>query len=202
MLAPGPPLQPSGDEGRQLLREELLHGEYHRQHVLQRILDWIWRRLEGGAGAASGTDWVATLVTMAVAAVLLVGLVILLSRVRRDRRRRQQHAQAVLTDDRPSAVELRRRAESALADGRHSDAVVEAFRALAVRQVERGRLVDQPGTTAHEVAASLATAYPNHGERVGRGADLFDATLYGDRPASAAEATTLLELDDALAGAR
>lgn len=201
MLAPGPPLQPSGDEGRRLLRDELVHGEYHRQDVLRRILDWLGRRLDAGVGAASGTSWVGALVTMLVAVLLVLGLVLLLSRLRRDRRRREREA-PVLTSDRPSAVELRRLAESALADGRHAEAVVEAFRALAVRQVERGRLTDQPGTTAHEVAASLATAYPDHGDRVGRGADLFDATYYGDRPASREEATALLELDDVLAGAR
>ena len=201
MLPPGPPLQPSGDEGRRLLRDELLHSEYHRQDVLQRILGWIWRRLQGGVGAASGTSWVTTLVTMLVGALLLVGLALLLSRIRRDRRRREEVA-AVLTDDRPSAGELRRRAESALAEGRHADAVVDAFRALAERQVERGRLSDQPGTTAHEVAATLATAYPDHREGVGRGADLFDATYYGDRAASREDAAGLLELDDVLAGAR
>jgi hypothetical protein len=201
MLAPGPPLQPSGDEGRRLLRQELLHSEYHRQHVLQRIFDWISRQLNGGVGVASGSGWLRTLITMLVGALLVVGLVLLLSRIRRDRRRRQ-HTDAVLTDDRVAASELRRRAESALADGRHAEAVVEAFRALAVRQVERGRLADQPGTTAHEVAASLATSYPDHGERVGRGADLFDATMYGDRAATREDAANLLELDDVLAGAR
>jgi len=201
MLTPGPPLQPSGDEGRRLLRDELLHTEYHRQNVLQRILEWIWRRLEGGVGAATGTSWVATAVTMLVAALLLMGLVALLSRIRRDRRRREVAA-AVLTDGRPSASELRRRAESALAEGRHADAVVEAFRALAVRQVEQGRLADQPGTTAHEVAATLATAYPEQSDLVGRSADLFDETFYGDRPASQGDAAALLALDDALAGAR
>jgi hypothetical protein len=201
MLVPGPPLQPSGEEGRRLLRQELLHSEYHRQHVLQRIFDWISRRLDGGVGVASGTGWLRALITMLVGAVLVLALVVLFSRIRRDRRRREQ-AQAVLTDDRPGASELRRRAESALADGRHAEAVVEAFRAIAVRQVERGRLADQPGTTAHEVAATLATSYPDHGERVGRGADLFDATMYGDRPASREDAAQLLELDDVLAGAR
>ena len=201
MRAHGPPLQPSGDEGRHLLRDELVHSEYHRQHVLQRILGWLLRRLDGGVGAASGIGWVTTLVGMLIAAVLVVGLLVLLSRIRRDRRQRER-AEAVLTDDRPSAGELRRRAEAALADGRHADAVVEAFRALAVRQVERGRLADQPGTTAHEVAASLAVSYPDHGTWVGLGADLFDRTLYGDRPASHEDAATLLDLDDALAGSR
>jgi Domain of unknown function (DUF4129) len=200
MLAPAPPLQPSGHEGRRLLREELARDEYHR-HLLQRILGWLWRRLEGGVGAASGTSVVTAFVTMLIGAVLIVGLVVLLSRVRRDRRQRAG-VHAVLVDDRPSASELRRRAEAAVVEGRYADAVTDGFRALAVRQVERGRLHDQPGATAHEVAASLATSYPSHGDRVGRTADLFDATLYGDRPASPEDATGVLELDDVLAGVR
>ena len=105
MLSPVPPLQPSGNEGRHLLRQELLHGEYHRQHLLQRLLGWLWRRLQGGVGAASGTSVVTTLVTMLVAAVLVVGLVLLLSRVRRDRRRRARSA-AVLPDDRSGSEPL------------------------------------------------------------------------------------------------
>jgi hypothetical protein len=201
MPAPDPPLQPSGAEGRRLLRDELVHGEYHRQHVLQRLLAWLWRRLQDGVGAASGTDGVTTFVTMLVGAALLVGLVLLLTRLRRDRRSRSR-ADAVLTDERPSADVLRRRAESALAQGRAAEALVDAFRALAVRQVERGRLDDQPGATAHEVAASLATSYPTHGEQVGRSADLFDATLYGDHPVTPQEAHGVLDLDDTLAGAR
>jgi hypothetical protein len=138
---------------------------------------------------------------MVVVLLLLIALGFVLSRIRRDRRTREQAA-AVLTGDRPTAGELRRRAEAALAEGRHADAVVDAFRALAVRQVERGRLADQPGTTAHEVATTLSTAYPDQGERVGRGADLFDATYYGDHPASHEDAAALLALDDHLARAR
>jgi hypothetical protein len=201
MLSPGPPLQPSGDEGRRLLRQELIHGEYHRQHLLQRLLGWLWRRLQGGVGAASGTSVVTTLVTMLVAAVLVVGLVLLLSRVRRDRRQRARSA-AVLPTDRPSAEALRRRAEAALDAGRYAEAVTDGFRALAVRQVEQGRLRDQPGATAHEVASSLATTYPVHGDQVGLTADLFDATLYGDRAAGPEDAARVLALDDALAGVR
>ncbi|HET7072208.1 MAG TPA: DUF4129 domain-containing protein [Nocardioides sp.] len=201
MLVPGPPLQPSGAEGRSLLREELLHGEYHRQHLLQRLLGWLFRRLEGGVGAASGTNGVTAFVTMLIGAALVVGLALVLARVRRDRRQRERTAD-VFADNGPTAAELRRRAEAALAEGRHADAVLDAFRAIAVRQVERGRLSDQPGATAHEVAASLATTYPDHGDRVGRSADLFDATLYGDRPAGAHDATAVLDLDDTLTGAR
>jgi len=68
--------------------------------------------------------------------------------------------------------------------------------------VERGRLEDSPGATAHEVALSLATRFPQHGERVGDNARLFDLVLYGDRPASPDQATNVLRLDDELAAAR
>lgn len=200
MLVPGPPLTPSGAEGRRLLRHELASGEYHH-HILQRILAWLGRRLEGGAGAASGTNGVAAFVTMLIAALLVVGLVLLLTRVRRDRRQQARSA-SVLPEHRVSAGELRRLAEAALVDGRYADAVTDGFRALAVRQVERGLLADQPGATAHEVAISLASSYPDHRDRVGRSADLFDATLYGDRPAGRDDAVGVLELDDTLAGSR
>jgi hypothetical protein len=196
-----PPLDPSGEEGRRLLRQELLHSEYHQQHLWERFLAWLWRRFEGGVGAASGTSWVTTVVTMLVVALLAIGLAWLVSRVRRDRRARAQ-AGAVLSEHREGADQLRRRAETALREGRHDDALVDAFRAVAARQVERGRLDDQPGATAHEVATSLATTYPGQGERVGRAADLFDATLYGHHTVSRTAAAEVLALDDALAGGR
>ena len=84
-----------------------------------------------------------------------------------------------------TAAELRARADAALAEGRHGDAVVDGFRALAVRQVERGRLDDAPGATAHEVAAALGAAYPAAARpRSTRSAALFERVLYGDRPAT------------------
>ena len=49
---------------------------------------------------------------------------------------------------------------------------------------------------------SLATEYPQHGERVGDNARLFDLVLYGDRPATPEQATGVLTLDDELAGVR
>ena len=66
--------------------------------------------------------------------------------------RGRRTAAAVLTEEVVTADELRARAEAALEAGRFEEAVVEGFRAVAVRQVERGRLSDTPGATAHEVA--------------------------------------------------
>ena len=196
-----PPLDPSGDEGRRLLRDELAHSEYHQQHLWQRLIDWLNRLFDRSVGAASHSSWVTVLVTMLLVALLAVGLALVLSRLSRDRRTRTR-TEALLPQERPSATELRRRAEASLAEGRHGEAVVDGFRALAARQIERGRLDDAPGATAHEVAARLAASYPDQGQRVGQSADLFDATMYGDRLATREDATGVLGLDDALAGAR
>lgn len=201
MLVPPPPLQPSGEEGRRLLRQELLHPEYHRQHLFERFLDWLWRQVTGGVGAAADASWVTTVVTMLVVALLAVGLAWLVSGIRRDRRGRARTG-PVLSGHREAAAEIRRRAEAALQEGRNDDALVDAFRAVTARQVERGRLDDQPGATAHEVAARLATTYPGQGDQVGRAANLFDATLYGHHGVSGTDAADVLALDDTLAGGR
>ena len=192
-----PPLTPSPDEARSELRRELLRPEYNEQNIVQRLLTWLERQLGKGLDAAADAPPLSTLASM----VILVGLVgllgWLLSRARRTARSRDDD-RAVLTDEVVSADELRARAEAALAEGRHEDAVVDGFRAVATRQVERGRLADAPGATAHEVAVALGREFPHLRSRVESGGALFDAVLYGDRPASAAQAASVLALDDEL----
>jgi hypothetical protein len=192
-----PPLRPSPDEARSELRRELLRPEYNETNLVQRALTWAVRQLEKATDAASGAPPLSTLAGM----LILVGLVGLigwfLSRARRTARTRDED-RAVLTDEVVSADELRARAEAALAEGRHEDAVVDGFRAVATRQVERGRLADTPGATAHEVALALGREFPHLRARVDRGGILFDAVLYGDRPATADQARDVLALDDEL----
>lgn len=195
------PLRPSPDEARDLLRRELLKPEYQQDNPIERLLDWISRLFEDSVGAASGLSSLSTFALIVVFLALVLALVLLLSRARRAPRRSVE-GEAVLPDVRVSAAEHRRLAEAALAAGRFGEAVVEGFRALTARQVERGRLDDLPGATAHEVADRLASDYVPHGPRVQRVARLFDAVRYGDRPATAEEATTVLGLDDDLAGRR
>jgi hypothetical protein len=202
MLAPAPPLEPSGAEGRSLLRAELLKKEYHDQQLWQRLLAWLGRLFDRTAGAASGSSPATVFLTMLLAVLLVVGLALLLARVRRDRRAVPTRDPSVLPDRRPSAASLRRSALEALADERYDDAVLDAFRALTARQMEQGALEDQPGLTAHEVSLRLAASQPRLADPVSRGADLFDATLYGHRPATRDEAVTILALDDTLVGVR
>ena len=194
-----PPLDPSPDEASSLLRRELLHPAYHDRDVLQQILDWIDRLVTGVVDAAAGTPPLSTFAAMIAFLLLALALGALVSRARRTARRAR--AGSVLPTGRTlTAAELRARAERALAEGRAEDAVVEGFRALTVRQVERGLLEDRPGATAHEVAAALGTAHPEQRPLVDGTASLFDEVRYGDRPASAAQARRVLDLDDALAG--
>jgi hypothetical protein len=196
-----PPLDPSPDEARSLLRRELLKPEYHDQNLLQRIPTWVDRQVNRGLDAASGAPPLSTFAAMVLLVLLVGALAWLLTRARATART-ERGQRAVLTDEVVSAAELRARAERAFAEERYVDAVIDAYRALAVRQVERGRLDDAPGATAHEVALALAAEYPHQRPRVDASAALFDAVLYGDRPASRDQAAGVLALDDELATAR
>lgn len=192
-----PPLDTPPDEARSKLRRELLRPEYNEQNVVSRIFGWVERQVSEGLDAASKAPPLSTFAALVVFAGLVVLLAWLVSRARRTARVPGEE-QAVLTSEVISADELRARAERALADGRHEDAVVDAFRALTARQIERGRLSDAPGATAHEVATALGSEFPHLGNRVRAGGRLFDAVLYGDRPAGVAQARELLDLDDEL----
>jgi hypothetical protein len=201
LLLSDPPLDPTPDEARSRLRRELLRPEYNEQNLLQRFMRWVERQVGRGLEAAADAPPLSTLAAM----VILVGLVVLVgwlaSRARLTARSRAEE-RPVLTEEQVSADELRARAEAALAAGRHEDAVVDGFRALALRQVERGRLTDTPGATAHEVALALGGEFPHLRERVHASGALFDEVLYGDRPATAQQAAGVLSLDDQLLARR
>lgn len=195
------PLDPSPDEARSLMRRELLKPEYYEDNLIQRLLDWLFRQLDRGIDAAINLPAANTFAAMLIAVLLVGGLVWLASRAQRTARMPHK-TRSVFTDEVITAAELRARAEAALAAGRTEDAVADAFRAMAVRQVERGRLDDTPGTTAQEAARSLAGEFPALGARVGGSAALFDAVMYGDRSATRDQAVAVLELDDELGAKR
>ncbi len=195
------PLDPSPDEGRGLLRRELLNADYHRDNVLVRLLEWMRRRILDVLDAASSTPSLSAVAAMAIGLALVLALLWLLTRAR-TAPRASGPGGAVLPDPSISAAQWRERAERAQADGRHSEALVHAFRALATRQVEKGRLTGTPSTTAHEVAEVLRSAYPDQASGMTEGARLFDLVLYGDRGATREQAELLLALDVELGGVR
>lgn len=194
-------LEPSPDQARSWLRRELLAPEYHERGLLERVVGWVERRISQGLGLAADAPPLSTAAAMLVLVGLVVGLGLLLSRARRTARAPRDRP-VLPAHETASAAEMRRRAVTALEAGRHEEAVVDGFRALALHQVETGRLDDTPGTTAHEVAAALAARFPGLRDRVHLTADLFDAVLYGDRTATREQALEVLALDDDLVGVR
>jgi len=198
MILPDPPLDPSPDDARSALRRELIKPDYYEGNLFQRLLTWLQRQLDKGVDAAVDLPPLQTFAAMLIFALLLIALVWLAGKARLNARAPREE-RSVLTDEEITASGLRARAEAALAEGRHEDAVLNAFRALAARQVERGRLDDTPGATAHEVAGVLAREFPERRQRVDGAAALFDSVLYGDRPATREQALDVLSLDDELA---
>jgi len=73
---------------------------------------------------------------------------------------------------------------------------------MAVRAVRRGVAEERPGLTAHELATDLGPAFPDQAERLRAASVLFDLVFYGDQPASADDARSVLDLDDALRTSR
>ena len=196
-----PPLDPSPDEARSLLRRELLRPEYNDEALVSRFVDWLREQLTRGVEAASGSPPLTTLAAMVILVLLVLSLGWLLTRARLGSRT-SRVTEPALAEDGLTATDLRERAEASLAEGRSAAALVDGFRALAVRQIERGRIDGTPGATAHELAVSLGRAFPPWAERVGGAAHSFDLVLYGDRPATADQARAVLELDDELVGVR
>ncbi len=194
-----PPLDPSGDEARRMLRRELADPKYYDANILQRLMDWLGRLVDDTISGVSASGPLSTLLAIIVALALVAAIILIVSRARRTAQADRRPA-AALTDEVITAAELRARAEAALAAGDASAALVDAFRALAVRQVERERIEDVPQATAHELARALAVEFPAQAGAVHHGADLFDQTLYGERRATREQALELLALDDALAG--
>jgi cytoskeletal protein RodZ len=192
-----PPLHPSGSQAHSELRRELLHPEYHRQNLLQEVISWLSRKVGSGLDRASQAPPVSTLMAMVIFVGLALALGWLVSRARRTAHEKDEK-RTVLTEEVVTADELRARAEAALEGGRFEEAVLDGFRAVAVRQVERGRLADAPGATAHEVAVALAQEYAAMATSVHQSARLFDGVRYGDRPATREQAASVLALDDAL----
>lgn len=194
MRAADAPLDPGPEEARRLLERELAHPEYHQQNLLSRAISWIMRKFDELIAATSGSSLASVVAALVIAGLLVALLLWLLSRTRRTAQARRR-AQAVLPDERLSAAEHRRLAERALAEGDHATCVVEGFRALALAEIERGRIDDLPQATARELSVLLAEAHPAAGGRLADLAALFDDVRYGDRPATRAQAQSVLALD-------
>lgn len=195
-------LDPTPAEARDWLEQEL-HGSDYQDPLLDSVLRWIGDRVAAildGAGklAESGISQVIT-VLVALATIALLAWV--LPRVRRESTVSGAN-RAVLQDLTITPGSYRDRAAQAFSERRYDDAVLDGFRAIAKAMSDRTLLDDAPGRTAHEVSLALQQPFPHHGDRLAGAADLFDAVRYGDRRATADQATDIRQLDAELAKAR
>lgn len=199
MLAAGS-TRPDPGPARSWVERELSRPAYH-ESLAERLSSWLgdlWDRLQA---AALGASALSTAAAVLVVLVLVVLVVLVAGRVRREPVPRRG-PDAGLGAGQVPPEEHRGAAETALRAGDVDLAVVEAFRAVAARAVQRGALPERPGRTAHELAAELGPAFPAHAEELTRASALFDQVFYGRQPAAPDEARSVLDLDDALRGAR
>ncbi len=209
IVADGPPLDPSADEARSWLREELSRSVYSDEPGWgRRALRWVLDRIEdvldgGGTMGATGSllRFVIFLVVIGLVALVVVGLV---RGFRPEGRVRGggRGGRGVLDGDDRSAAEHRADAATALAAGRWDAAVVAAFRAIARAAIERTVLDDSPGRTADEVATQLGPVFPAHRADLERASRSFDDVFYGGLAAEESAARQVVATDSAVAATR
>ncbi|MBT9257987.1 DUF4129 domain-containing protein [Phycicoccus sp. MAQZ13P-2] len=194
------PLDPSNEQARRWLEEELTASRYHAQpSILERLNELLDRLLN--ARPEGGLPGVA--VPIAVGLVVAVLALVLWRVLRRDVGRSADggSSRALDVPDVPAAT-LRAAARAALERGDLDAAVLDGVRAIARAGVERVLLDDAPGRTAHEVAQLLASSFPGEHAALAGAADAFDAVRYGHRSATLEQARDVLDLDTRLAAAR
>lgn len=196
--AEAPPLTPGARQADELLRQELAKPEY-QQHkgLLQTVLDWLGdqldRLLNGAGGAVPAIAWLVVLLVVILLATFAA------TSLRGGRvRAASKVTDAVLGEQQTTGADLRRRAADAEAGADLQQATLDYFRAIAVRGVERALVDPAPGLTAHEIARVLGARFPDRSTALFAAASTFDAMLYGDRPADAADCATMRELDRSL----
>ncbi len=193
----GPPLDPSSEQARQWVRDELAGGQYvTRPSVWQRLLEWLLDLFGGGTGPGLLPGWTVALVVVAVLAVVALVVVRL---VRPETSiRRAGRTPGAIDDEGLSAADYRARAREATGRGDWDTALLDAYRAIAAGAVERTLLAELPGRTAHEVAVDLAPIFPDHGAALSRAAASFDDVRYGHRPTTREQAAATAELETVL----
>lgn len=201
-LLADPPLDPSAEQGRELVRAEmrkLPYGEH--KGIVERVTDWIneqFARVSISAGGGLGK------VLLLVGAVALVALAIyVIPRIRGGRLARPDKADSgVLEEAGLSAADYRSRAQQAERSGDHSSALLDWFRAIVRSGEERALLDQRPGGTAHELGLALGAFFPDDLVDLRRAANRFDEVRYGGRSADSASSAAMRELDQRIQARR
>ena len=198
------PVEPDGDQGRQLLTDELSKQVYQAAKptpfdlVSQAISEWF-QQLLANAGQAQGA------VGLVIVLILITGLIVaaffIFGRPRLARRSRVA-AELFGADDTRGSTELRRSAELAASAGDYTRAIEELYRAVARNLAERTILDVTPGTTAQGFARRAGVPFPTDAGRLATSATDFDDVRYLGRTGTREQYDRLVRLERDLRTAR
>ncbi|MGB3828252.1 MAG: DUF4129 domain-containing protein [Ornithinimicrobium sp.] len=194
---------PDRDQAREMLIQELSKPEYNRrENLLVRLGRWLIEQLNELLTVLPGSGSLSALVIILVVAIVVAAAVFAFRQRLRDRALAAPAAHAVLGADNLGAQDYRDRAQRAAKAGQWDAVLLDSYRALTASAGERTLLDDAPTRTAHEVAATLATTFPDHHDALRACADAFDRVRYGLQSCTQAEAERVRDLDLALGRAR
>lgn len=190
---------PGRDEAREAAARELSDPAYAADDPSwpTRAVQWVLTRLGDllDAVATTAPGGYGGLLVLAVILVLAVVAV----RLRLGRVGRVTSGERALFAARDRSAEDHRRAADAHADrGEWAEAVRERLRGIVRGLEERDLLDARAGRTADEAAAEAGRALPDRAAELRAAARTFDEVSYGGRPADAAMAAQLRDLDDAV----
>jgi len=185
------------------LIEELARPEYQQRRdgesALTRLWRWFADLFEGAPGIGLPPLSVLLLIVgIVVAVVLLARYVAGPIRLSHERR----GGAVVDEDDARTAAQMRQAAKAAAREGEWSLAVTERFRAVVRGCEERVILDERSGRTAQEAATDASARLPEVASVLSDAARLFDAVLYGARPATEADYLLTERLDDGVQAAK
>lgn len=198
------PVDPTGDEARKWIIEELSGPQYQAAKptwwdlLSQAFWDWLDSLDLSGTGFLQG-PLLAIVVLVIAAAVVAAFLIFGVPRLRR----RSAVAGALFGDDEDrTSDQLRAAARSAAASGDWTLAIEELFRCLARVMSERVLVSTDPGTTATGFASRAGVVFPDFANRLVAEAAVFERVRYLGGSGTEVEYRDLIELERELQTAR
>lgn len=198
-------LEPITREGaRRAAHDELSKGKYQAakpslvQQLVDKLVNLLSDNLDRVSNATPGGIW-----GLVGLAVLLVAVIIIV-RWRTGPLSRSARIGDPFADFAPALHpdEHRRLADEYASTGRYADAIRERMRAIVRDLEERAVLEPRLGRTADEVAYDAGGVLADAATDLGRAARTFDDVWYGARPATAAMAADLRDIDRRVARTR
>lgn len=203
-LAAVVPLDPEPPVATDWLVEELSKAPYQAAQptlidiIAKAVSDWLGSLR---VGAIEGPPALGFLVLGIVVAAAIVVAILVFGLPRLNRR--SAVAGALFgDDDARSAARIRQDAQRAAADGDHSLAIAEMFRAIARGLAERSIVSTNPGTTARDFAVRAAVAFPSQREALTSASTAFDEVRYLGRDGTRERYAEVESLESELRAAR